>query len=315
MLSVASSAGIDVGKQYLDVGFFPAAKPLRVVNEPTGIAKIVSVLRARGVGRVVLEAIGSYARKVICALVEAGFQVFVVNPRRIKAFRDAEGLIAKTDRLDAALIARFAHKMSQDLRPIPDADQLILKSLSTRRQLTELIAMEKTRLRQAMDQMIIDSCRDLIATLDKACGAIEEELTRRISVDARLARKREILVSIPGFGQRISTVVITDMPELGTIGRKAAASLAGHAPHPMQSGLWKGRNAIAGGRPCLRAAFYMAALVAARTNPKFKQIYKGMRHAGKPAKVALVAIARRLVALANALVRDDLTFDNSHFLS
>ena len=151
----------------------------------------------------------------------------------------------------------------------------------------------------------------IIATLEKACGA----LTRRISVDARLARKREILVSIPGFGQRISTVVITDMPELGIIDRKAAASLAGHAPHPMQSGLWKGRNAIAGGRPCLRAAFYMAALVAARTNPKFKQIYKDMRQAGKPAKVALVAIARRLVALANALMRDDLTFDNSRFLS
>jgi transposase len=149
MLSVASSAGIDVGKQYLDVGFFPAAKPLRAVNEPIGIAKIISVLRARGVGRVVLEAIGSYARKIICALVEAGFQVFVVNPRRIKAFRDAEGLIAKTDRLDAALIARFAHKMSQDLRPIPDTDQLILKVLSTRRrQLTELIAMEKARLRR-----------------------------------------------------------------------------------------------------------------------------------------------------------------------
>jgi transposase len=316
MLSVASSAGIDVGKQYLDVGFFPAAKPLRVVNEPTGIAKIVSVLRARGVGRVALEAIGSYARKVICALVEAGFQVFVVNPRRIKAFRDAEGLIAKTDRLDAALIARFACKMSQDLRPIPDADQLILKALSTRRrQLTELIAMEKTRLRQAMDQMIIDSCRHLIATLEKACGEIEEELTRRISVDARLARKRAILISIPGFGQRISTLLITDMPELGTIDRKAAASLAGHAPHPMQSGLSKGRNAIAGGRPCLRAAFYMAALVAARTNPKFKRLYKDMRQAGKPAKVALVAIARRLAALANALMRDDLSFDRSQFAS
>jgi transposase len=109
-------------------------------------------------------------------------------------------------------------------------------------------------------------------------------LTRRISVDARLARKREILISIPGFGQRISTLLITDMPELGTIDRKAAASLAGHAPHPMQSGLSKGRNAIAGGRPCLRAAFYMAALVAARTNPKFKQLYKECVKPANPPK-------------------------------
>jgi transposase len=123
---------------------------LRAVNEPIGIAEIISVFRARGVGRVVLEAIGSYVRKIVCALVETGFQVFVVNPRRIKAFRDEEDLIAKTDRLDAALIARFSYKMSQDLRPIPDTDQLILKALSTRRkQLTELIGMEKASLRQA----------------------------------------------------------------------------------------------------------------------------------------------------------------------
>jgi transposase len=316
MLSIAPSAGVDVGQQYLDLGFFPAAKPLRVANTEEGVARIVALLREKGVGKVAIEAIGSYARKLVCALVEAQFLVFVVNPRRIKAFRDAEGLIAKTDRLDAALIARFAHKMSHDLRPLPDAELMILKALSTRRrQLTELIAMEKTRLKQAADAIVIESCRDLIAILETKCDAIEKELTRRIEVDPRMARKRAILRSIPGVGPRISTLIAVEMPELGTIDRKAAASLAGLAPHPSQSGLSKGRNAIAGGRPCVRAAFYMAALVAARTNTKFKELYKGMRAAGKPAKVALVAIARRLVALANALLRDDITFEKSNLAS
>jgi transposase len=259
------------------------------------------------VSKVVLEAIGSYARKLVCGLVEAGFSVFVVNPRRIKAFRDAEGLIAKTDRLDAALIARFAHKMSQDLRPLRSNELLLLKALSTRqRQLTELVAMEKTRLKQAADAVIVSSCKEMIAMLEEKCAAIEEELMRRIDNYALTARRRDILVSIPGVGKRISALVVVEIPELGAIDRKAAASLAGLAPHPSQSGLSKGRNAIAGGRPCLRSAFYMAALVAARTNPKFKQLYRDMRNAGKPAKVALVAIARRIVALANALLRDDL---------
>lgn len=316
MLSIAPSAGIDVGQQYLDLGFFPATKPMRVANTDEGVARIVALLHEKGAGKVAVEAIGSYARKLVCALIAAGFSVFVVNPRRIKAFRDAEGLIAKTDRLDAALIARFAHKMSHHLRPLPDAELLTLKALSTRRrQLTELVAMEKTRLKQAADAVVIESCREVIAILQEKCAAIEEELIRQIQADPRLAHKHEILRSIPGVGQRIATLVTIEMPELGAIERKAAASLAGLAPHPSQSGLFRDRNAIAGGRPCVRTAFYMAALVASRTNPKFKQPYKEMRAAGKPAKVALVAIARRLVVLANALVRDDLLFKQSHIAS
>lgn len=314
MLSVTPSAGVDVGQTWLDLGFFPFAKPFRAPNSPEGIEKIIAALRAKGAARVVLEATGSYARKLVCALVEARFPVFVVNPRRIKAFRDAEGLIAKTDSLDAALIARFAHKMSHDLRPLPDTELLTLKALSSRRrQLTELAAMEKTRLKQAADEMVIASCKELVAVIDEKCATIEAEIARLIEQDARLSRRRDILRSIPGVGARISALVVIEMPELGEIDRKAAASLVGLAPHPSQSGVSKGRNAIAGGRPCLRAAFYMAALVAARTNPKFKQLYKDMRAAGKPAKVALVALARRIVALANALLRDDITFDKSAF--
>jgi transposase len=202
-----------------------------VRNNEVGIAAIVAALGQRGVGRVALEAIGGYARKLTAALIEAGVTVFTVNPRRIKAFRDAEGLIAKTDRLDAGLIARFAHVMADELRPLRDAGQAGLKALSTRRrQLTESIAIEKTRLKQAFDPLILDSCREMIALLDYRRRTIEAELDRRIEAEDRMARRRAILSSMPGIAARISTLVVIEMPELGEIGRKQAASLAGLAP-------------------------------------------------------------------------------------
>ena len=314
MNDAAPSAGIDVGSTWLDLGFHPFAKPVRAPNREAGIATSVAALRLRGAGKVALEAIGGYARKLVAALIEAEVRVFLVNPRRIKAFRDAEGLIAKTDRLDASLIARFAHAMADELRPLKDAEQAILKALSTRRrQLTESIAIEKTRLKQAFDPLIVESCREMIAILEDRRRVIEAELDRRIEAEDRMARRRAILSSIPGIAARISTLVVVEMPELGAIDRKAAASLAGLAPHPSQSGLSRGRNAISGGRPCLRAAFYMAALVAVRSHPGFKRVYLDLRAAGKPAKVALVAVARRIVTLANALLRDDMTFENAAF--
>jgi transposase len=316
MLSLVPVAGIDVGKHFLDLGFHPAAKPLRCANTPDGIARLIDALRQRGVPRVALEAIGPYAHPVTTALVEAGFAVALVDPRRVRAFRTAEGQIAKTDRLDAALIARFAQRMPEHLHPAPEPDQVRLKALSTRRrQLTELIAMEKTRLKQALDPLVADSHRAVIETLEGACAAIEAELDQRIGADPALARKRVILTSIPGIGRRIATVLITDMPELGSLDRKAAASLAGMAPHPTQSGAHPGRHAIAGGRPCLRTAFYMAGMVAARTCPTFKVPYRAMREAGKPAKVAIVATGRRLVVLANALLKDDKIFAESNLMA
>ena len=177
MIDASLSAGVDVGSTWLDLGFHPFAKPIRARNSEAGIETIIAALRERGVAKVALEAIGGYGRKLVAALIEADLNVFVVNPRRIKAFRDAEGLIAKTDKLDAGLIARFAHAMAHDLRPLPDAEQAVLKALSTRRrQLTELIAIEKTRLKQAFDPLIVESCREMIALLEDKRRAIEADL-------------------------------------------------------------------------------------------------------------------------------------------
>jgi transposase len=316
MLAPNPVAGVDVGKSFLDLGFDPAAKALRVRNDAPGVAALIEALRRRGATRVALEAIGPYAWPLTAALVAAGFEVGLADPRQVRAFRTAEGGIAKTDRLDAGLIARFARTMPERLRPAPEPEEIALKALSTRRrQLTELIAMEKTRLAQAFDAEIAASHRTVIAALEAACAEVERRLEAAIAADPALARKREILTSIPGIAGRIAGVVIADMPELGNLDRKAAASLAGLAPHPDQSGALPGRHAIAGGRPCLRTAFYMAGMVAARCDPRFKSAYRAMRDAGKPPKVAIVATGRRLVTIANALIRENKTFDRSRFVS
>ncbi len=315
MTCIVLTAGVDVGKTFLDLGFHPASKPVRFKNDERGIADLVALVRKRSAICVAIEAIGPYAQRLVAGLTAAGVAISIVDPRRIRAFRTAEGRIAKTDPLDAGLIARFAHVMKEHLRPAPSADQIALKALSTRRrQLTELIAMEKTRLAQAVDDEIVDSHKTVIKALTAVCAEVEDELARRIAADRALARKREILLSIPGIGARIAPLLITDMPELGTLDRKAVASLAGLAPHPEQSGARPGRNAIAGGRPCIRSAFYMAGMVAARTQPVFKTAYKAMRDAGKPPKVAIIAVGRRVALLANALLREDKLFADSKLI-
>jgi transposase len=312
-MTTACAAGIDAGKSYLDVGLAPSRRHFRVPNGCEGIEHIVGRLHEAGIDKVVLEAIGPYAQPVVTRLVAAGFTVGLVNPRRIKAFREAEGRSAKTDRLDAALIARFAVKMTDALRPVPSADQQLLKALATRRrQLVEMIAMEKTRLKQAAEPWLCESHRCAIAMLTAERQRIEADLEARLAADPKQLRQRAILQSLPGFGVSVSTTLITDMPELGTLDRRAAASLSGLAPHPSQSGSGPARNEIAGGRPCVRTAVYMAALSAIRCDPRFKAEYQAMREAGKPAKVAIIAIARRLIVLANALLKNDVLYDPEH---
>jgi transposase len=298
------AAGIDVSQRFLDVGLAPSGKTFRVPNAAEGIAAIVERLAQEGVGRVVLEAIGPYAQRLVSALAMAGFEVGLINPRRIKAFREFEGRRAKSDRLDARLIARFALAMTDAIRSLPTPEQLVLKALSTRRrQLTEMIAMEKTRLKQAIEPMLLASHRSAIQSLAAECASIESELARRVAEDPVLAGTFEILTSIPGIGERVATALITELPEIGRTDRKAIASLAGLAPHISQSGNTPPRATISGGRPCVRSALYMAALVASRHNPQMQLAYQALRNQGKPAKLALIAIARKLLVTANAMVK------------
>jgi transposase len=311
-----NAAGVDAGKSFLDIAIAPGGRAFRVANAPRGIGVAIQRLARSDVRRVVLEAIGPYAAALVRALDKAGFEVGLVNPRRIKAFRDAEGRRAKTDRLDASLIARFALVMSDAVRPLPSEDQLVAKALATRRrQIVEMIAMEKTRLKQAHERMIVRSHRAAIAALSDERNRIEEALERKLDADPDNKKRREILVSIPGIGKQVASVLLTDLPELGTTDRRGIASLAGLAPHPHQSGMAPGRNQIAGGRPCVRAALYMAALSAARFDPHLRASYKAMREEGKPAKVALIATARKIVVLANTLIKLNRPYDPNHVTS
>ncbi len=304
MTNAMCAAGVDIGRDYLDLAVAPGGFFKRVANAPKGVAALIGHLRRTGVTRVVLEAIGSYAARLTAALREEGFEVGVVDPRRIRAWRTAEGGRAKTDRLDAHLMARFALAMPQTLRPLPDAEAVRLRALSSRRrQLVEMIAAEKTRLKQALDEAIAESHRNMIKQLGVERAQIETTLKAGIEA-AGGAERMALLQSAPGVGPAIALTLSADLPELGALDRRAIASLAGLAPHIQQSGVNHGRASIAGGRPCVRSALYMAALVAARSDEGFKAEYAAMRLAGKPAKVALIAIARKILVALSSMVRD-----------
>jgi transposase len=305
-MTAALAAGVDVGRDYFDVAFAPAGRTFRAPNAPSGIEAIVGRLRRAGVRKVVMESIGSYGARLVRALAEAGFEVGVVDPRRIRALRLAEGKRAKTDRLDAELIARFALTMQDAARPVPSAQALQIRALSTRRrQLVEMAAMEKTRLKQVLDPELATSCRTIIAVLAAERARIEVELKSLMAGDEVHHRREALLRTIPGVGPAVSMTLLADLPELGHIDRRAIASLAGLAPHPNESGTRRGAAHIQGGRPCVRVALYVAALTAARSDKGFKAEYQAMRAAGKPAKVALIAIARKLVVAANGMLKAD----------
>lgn len=300
------AAGIDVGRDFLDVGLEPSGRVFRLANAPKGVAQVVERLRRAGVVKVVLESIGGYAAPLVRALAQAGFAVGVIDPKRIRALRIAEGRRAKTDRLDAKLIARFALLMQDAARPVPSAKALEVRALSTRRrQLVEMIAMEKVRLKQTLDEAVAASCRQVIALLSQARAEVEALLQAELLHDAQGERRFGLLQTIPGVGPAIGMTLLADLPELGGLDRKAVASLAGLAPHPNQSGTRNAAARIGGGRPCVRAALYLAAISAVRSDKGFKREYQAMRQAGKPAKVALVAIARRIVVAANGMLKSD----------
>jgi transposase len=303
-MTAVCAAGIDVGRDFFDVGLAPSGRVFRAASGPKGVQTVVDRLLREGARRVVLESIGGYAAVLVRALAEAGFQVGVIDPKRIRALRIAEGKKAKTDRLDAKLIARFALLMQDAARPAPSAKAFEIRALSTRRrQLVEMIAMEKVRLGQSLDEPVAASCRQIIALLTEERTKVERLLQAELLQDDAGRARSDLLQTIPGIGPTVSMTLMADLPELGGLDRKAVASLAGLAPHPNQSGTRTGQAHISGGRPCVRAALYMAAVSAVRADKGFKREYQAMRQAGKPAKVALVAIARKIVVAANGMLK------------
>jgi transposase len=274
-----------------------------VTNEEAGVAALVARLRSLRPALVVCEATGGFERAVIAALAAAGLPVVVANPSQVRDFARATGQLAKTDRLDAQILARFAEAIRPPIRPVPDEQTQALAALvARRRQLIELLTAEKNRLRLAA-QPIQTRLRAHITWLEKELASTNTDLEATIRLSPVWRDKEAVLWSVPGVGPVLITTLFANLPELGPLTRKEVAALAGVAPFPRDSGTLKGRRAIWGGRAHVRAVLDMAALVATRRNPVIRAFYQHLCQAGKAKKLALTACMRKLLTILNAMLK------------
>ncbi len=301
--------GIDVSKARLDLAARRDGAPLTdlplaaVPNTDAGLTTLLPVLLALAPTLIVLEATGGYERLAVATLAAAGLPVVVVNPRQVRAFGRATGQLAKTDRLDAALLALFAERIRPALRPRPAFDPTALSDLvQRRRQLLDMLTMERNR--RALATPLVRKRLDAhITWLEREVDEVEDRLRAAIEASPAWQARDELLQSVPGIGPGISQALIALLPELGALNRQRIAALAGVAPFNDDSGRRTGERHISGGRAAVRTALYMGALVGVRHNPVLKAFYHRLLTKGKAKKVALVACMRKLLTTLNAMVR------------
>lgn len=297
--------GIDISKPILDGFRLGTGEHRQFPNDKVGCAALIRWIGKTPM-RIAFEPTGPYHRLLEQSLTKAGIAMIKVNPRYARRFAEATGELAKTDRIDAMLLARMAAVLDLQARPARSEIHHDLRELSVARQALIKDRTAACNREQVAQNAII--CRQLKARLGqiaKQIDEIEKAMAAIVAADETLARRREILASIPGIGPVTAMALIVEMPELGELDGKQAASLAGLAPITRESGGWKGRSRIQGGRASLRCGLYMPALVALRINPDLRRKYLALKEAGKPSKVAIAAIMRKLIVLANALIRDN----------
>lgn len=303
MTAPAVFVGIDVAKDHLDVHVRPTGLAVRVANDEAGIAALLGQLQDLRPAALVLEATGGFEVPVVAALAAAGLAPAVVNPRQVRRFAEGVGRRAKTDPLDAAVLAHFAEAVRPAPRPVPDADARALSDLlARRRQLVQMRVSEQHRLPTATGA-IRQNIQRHVDYLDRQIGKIEADLTAAVKSSPAWRERDELLQSVPGVGPQVSRTLLAELPELGTISGRQLAALCGLAPFNRDSGRHQGPRRISGGRSHVRAALYQAALVAMRFNAPLRGVYQGLLARGKAKKVALIAVARRLLVILNALVR------------
>ncbi len=295
--------GIDVAKAHLDLAIHLSGEPWRVANDEAGISAIMTDLRELAPTLVVLEATGGLELPLTVALAAAGLPVAVVNPRQVRDFAKATGRLAKTDRLDARVLAHFAHGVRPTPRPLPDAQTQELAALVTRRhQLVQMLTAEKNRLastRPPLGQRV----QAHIGWLEQELDDTDKRLSNTVRDSPLWRAKDDLLQSVKGVGPVVSITLMAELPELGTMRHQQIAGLVGLAPLNRDSGLLRGKRRIWGGRARVRAVLYMAALVAARHNPVIKVFYQRLLAAGKVKKVALTACMHKLLTILNAMVK------------
>ncbi len=304
--------GIDVSKDRLDVHVRPGGEAFLVSRDGKGLEQLVERLRTISPTLVAVEATGGFETIVAAAIAGAELPLAVVNPAQIRHFAQAVGKRAKTDPIDAGVIAHFAEAVRPAPRTLPDeASRLLAELVGRRRQIIEMMVAERHREKRATNVRVRKSLVRHIAVLEKELNAIDQDINMLVRGSAVWRAKEDLLASVPGIGQTLARALLADLPELGTLGRREIASLAGLAPYTRQSGRWRGKSMIGGGRSTVRAASFMAALVASRHNPPLKAFYQRLLAAGKPKMVALIAVARKLLTTLNAILRDNRPWQNA----
>jgi len=299
-----SFVGIDVSKDRLDVHVRPSGQTLTAARDSTGLQQLVGSLRKLAPALIVLEATGGFEITVAAALASAGLPLAVVNPRQIRDFARATGRLAKTDALDAQVIALFAERVRPEPRPLADADsQNLAELIARRRQVVEMIGMETNRLYQVRNARVQRMLRTTVNTLTAQLAELDRDIDDTIKRSPVWRAADNLLTSVPGIGDVTAHTLIADLPELGQLDRRRLAALVGVAPINRDSGQMRGKRTIAGGRSDVRNALYMATLSAIRWNPIISQHYKSLVERGRPKKVALVACMRRLLGILNAIMR------------
>lgn len=296
--------GLDVAKDHVVLASEPAGVAGTFPTDPDGLARLVAQCHAQPIALIVLEATGGYEAPVAAALAAAGLPLAVVNPRQVRDFAKAIGQLAKTDAIDAAILALFGARVQPPPRPLSDAATQELEAwVSRRRQLQDMLHAERLRHATSRGQ-VRENLKRHIRWLERSLADTDAGLRDLIEASPLWRAQDALLQSVPGVGPTLAMTLLGHVPELGRLDRRQIAALVGVAPLARDSGTLRGRRTCWGGRAAVRQVLYMGALVAARWNPALKAFYARLRAAGKPAKVALIAVARKLLILLNAILRD-----------
>ncbi len=304
--------GIDVSKDRLDIHVRPGDEAFAVSRDGKGLEQLVERLRELSPVLVAVEATGGFEVIVAAAIAGAGLPLAVVNPAQIRHFAQAVGKRAKTDPVDAGVIAHFAEAVRPVSRALPDeAARLLAELVGRRRQIIDMIVAERQREKRATNVRVRKSLARHIAVLEKELMEIDGDIDTLVRGSPVWRAKEDLLASVPGIGKTIARILLAELPELGALGRREIASLAGLAPYTRQSGKWRGKSMIVGGRTAVRSATFLGALVATRHNQVLKAFYQRLLQAGKPKMVALIAVARKLLTILNAILRDNRPWQNA----
>ncbi len=297
--------GIDVSKDRLDVCALPQNDAFSVSRKPEGLAELIGRLKPLSPKLVVVEATGGYETVVSALLAAACIPLAVVNPAQVRHYAQALGKRAKSDPIDAHVLARFGADVKPEPRELPDElTQFLADLVSRRRQIVEMIGAERQREKRAVIKRVKKSIARLVKALEKELAELDTDLDDAVRGSPIWREKEDLLASVPGVGEKTARVLLGELPELGTLSRRQIASLAGLAPYVRQSGHWRGKSMIGGGRKSVRSALFVAAMVASRHNPVLKAFYDRLVAAGKAKIVAIVAVARKLLTILNAILRD-----------